>query len=99
MPRAAGAGFASRSSAIRGGDAPLRESQGDQPLGVGDCVDLDDAAVLDGRWPQLHIARAELLRRLHRDDDALTAYRRALELEPASPSRAFITRRMGDLDA
>ena len=51
------------------------------------------------RWPQLHIARAELLRRLHRDDDALTTYQRALELEPTGPSRAYITRRIGELDA
>jgi RNA polymerase sigma-70 factor (ECF subfamily) len=51
------------------------------------------------RWPQLHIARADLLRRLGRRDDAARAYRTALELEPAAPERAFIQRRLGQLGA
>jgi RNA polymerase sigma-70 factor (ECF subfamily) len=34
------------------------------------------------RWPQYHIARADLLRRLGREDEAAEAYRSALELEP-----------------
>jgi RNA polymerase sigma-70 factor (ECF subfamily) len=46
------------------------------------------------RWPQLHIARAELLRRLGRGGDAAGAYRAALELEPAPAARAFIARRL-----
>jgi RNA polymerase sigma-70 factor, ECF subfamily len=49
------------------------------------------------RWPQLHIAWAELLRRLHRHADARDAYRAALDLEPAAVERAFITRRMSQL--
>ncbi len=49
------------------------------------------------RWPQLHIARAELLRRLGRGDEAARAYRAALELEPAAASRAFISRRLSDI--
>ena len=49
------------------------------------------------RWAQLHIARAELLRRLGRDTEAADAYRAALELEPASASRSFIARRMREL--
>ena len=49
------------------------------------------------RWAQLHIARAELLRRLGRDDEAAGAYRAALELEPAPASRSFIARRMREL--
>ena len=32
------------------------------------------------RWVQLHVARAELLRRLGRDGDAADAYRAALDL-------------------
>jgi RNA polymerase sigma-70 factor (ECF subfamily) len=49
------------------------------------------------RWPQLHIARADLLRRLGRDGEAVQAYRTALELEPAPAERAFIHRRLGHL--
>jgi RNA polymerase sigma-70 factor (ECF subfamily) len=47
------------------------------------------------RWPQLHLARAELLRRLDRGADALDAYREALALEPTAAERAFIHRRIG----
>jgi RNA polymerase sigma-70 factor (ECF subfamily) len=49
------------------------------------------------RWPGLHVARAELLRRLGRPGDAATAYRTALELEPSGPEQAFICRRLGEL--
>jgi RNA polymerase sigma-70 factor, ECF subfamily len=49
------------------------------------------------RWPQLHIARADLLRRLGRRDDAVQAYRTALQLEPAAPERTFIQRRLDQL--
>jgi RNA polymerase sigma-70 factor, ECF subfamily len=49
------------------------------------------------RWPRLHVARAELLRRLARTDDAAAAYRRALELEPQGAERAHVARRLADL--
>ena len=49
------------------------------------------------RWPQLHIARAELLSRLGRVADAVSAYRTALELAPAAPERAFIASRIEEL--
>jgi RNA polymerase sigma-70 factor (ECF subfamily) len=49
------------------------------------------------RWPQLHLARAELLRRLGRTDDAAAAYRAALALEPTTPEQAFIGRRLREL--
>ncbi len=49
------------------------------------------------RWSQLHIARAELLRRLGRDDESADAYRAALDLEPAPAARSFITRRMREI--
>jgi RNA polymerase sigma-70 factor (ECF subfamily) len=49
------------------------------------------------RWPQLHIARAELLKRLGRHGEALDVYTSALELEPAPASRSFITRRIQEL--
>ena len=49
------------------------------------------------RWPSLHIARADLLARVGRDNDAVDAYRQALMLEPPSAERAFIARRIGEL--
>jgi RNA polymerase sigma-70 factor (ECF subfamily) len=49
------------------------------------------------RWPQLHLARADLLARLGRTADAVAAYRAALELEPTAPERAFIARRIREL--
>jgi RNA polymerase sigma-70 factor, ECF subfamily len=49
------------------------------------------------RWPQLHLARAELLRRLGRRADAGAAYGAALQLEPPAPERAFIARRLREL--
>jgi RNA polymerase sigma-70 factor (ECF subfamily) len=49
------------------------------------------------RWPQLQLARAELLRRLGRRADAGAAYEAALQLEPAAPERAFIARRLREL--
>jgi RNA polymerase sigma-70 factor, ECF subfamily len=49
------------------------------------------------RWPQLHLARAELLWRLGRPADAADAYRAALQLEPPAPERAFIVRRLREL--
>jgi RNA polymerase sigma-70 factor (ECF subfamily) len=49
------------------------------------------------RWSQLHIARAELLKRLGRHDEAIEVYRSAIELESAPASRSFITRRIREL--
>jgi RNA polymerase sigma-70 factor (ECF subfamily) len=51
------------------------------------------------RWPQLHIARAELLRRLARRTEAADAYRLALQLEPPAPERAFVHRRLAEVAA
>jgi RNA polymerase sigma-70 factor, ECF subfamily len=61
---------------------------------------LLDALVGDprlGRWPRLHVARAELLRRAGRDADALAAYRAALALGPPAAEVAFVTRRMAEI--
>ncbi|GII31248.1 RNA polymerase sigma factor [Planotetraspora mira] len=49
------------------------------------------------RWPQLHVARGELLHRLNRPDEALEAYRAALALEPPPAERAFLVRRIREL--
>ncbi|HEX6932919.1 MAG TPA: RNA polymerase subunit sigma-24, partial [Streptosporangiaceae bacterium] len=53
---------------------------------------------LDG-WPQLHIARAELLRRLGRGDEATAAYELALAAGLPSAERDFIAARMADTAA
>ena len=49
------------------------------------------------RWPQLHIARAELLRGLGRTGDAAAAYELALAASLPAAERDFIARRMADL--
>jgi RNA polymerase sigma-70 factor, ECF subfamily len=46
------------------------------------------------RWPQLHVARADLLARLGRVEKAVAAYRAALELEPPDAERRFIQGRV-----
>jgi RNA polymerase sigma-70 factor, ECF subfamily len=45
----------------------------------------------------LHAARADLLRRLDRRDEAAGAYRRALELGPNPVERAFLERRLAEV--
>jgi RNA polymerase sigma-70 factor, ECF subfamily len=45
----------------------------------------------------LHAARADLLRRLERRDEAAGAYRRALELAPNPVERAFLARRLAEV--
>jgi RNA polymerase sigma-70 factor (ECF subfamily) len=49
------------------------------------------------RWPQFHIARAELLRRVGRFAEATDAYRAALRLEPVVPEQDFIGQRIREL--
>lgn len=61
-------------------------------------------ALLAGLEPELdayHLfqsTRADLLRRLGRPDDALAAYRRALDLATSGPERRFLTRRIAELE-
>jgi RNA polymerase sigma-70 factor (ECF subfamily) len=64
-------------------------------------VILDALAALPqmGRWPQFHIARAELLRRVGRFAEATDAYRCALRLEPAAPEQDFIGQRIREMGA
>jgi RNA polymerase sigma-70 factor (ECF subfamily) len=46
----------------------------------------------------LHATRADLLRRLCRREEARSAYERALELVGSAPERAFLERRLRELD-
>ena len=48
-------------------------------------------------WPQLHIARAELLARVGRRAEASGAYRTALRLALPKPEQAYIERRLQEL--
>jgi RNA polymerase sigma-70 factor (ECF subfamily) len=49
-------------------------------------------------YPYLHSTRADLLRRLERRPAAADAYRRAISLTANAPERAFLTRRLGELE-
>jgi RNA polymerase sigma-70 factor (ECF subfamily) len=61
------------------------------------ALELLDRLDLDG-YHYLHSTRAELLRRLDRDDEARDAYARALELVHAEPERRFLERQLSGLD-
>jgi len=56
---------------------------------------LDRLALDDYRY--YHSTRADLLRRLGRDDEARVAYGRALELTPPGPEQRFLERRLAGL--
>jgi RNA polymerase sigma-70 factor (ECF subfamily) len=58
---------------------------------------LDAQGTRLARWPQFHIARAELLRQLERPGEARAAYRAALGLALAHPERAHLERRLAEL--
>jgi RNA polymerase sigma-70 factor (ECF subfamily) len=49
-------------------------------------------------WPELHVARAELLRRLDQTDLATRAYEDALAREPSAAVRSHIESRLHDLE-
>ncbi len=57
---------------------------------IGQIEGLDD-------YHLLHAARADLLRRLGRHDEAAGAYRRALSLAPNPVERAFLERRLSEV--
>jgi RNA polymerase sigma-70 factor, ECF subfamily len=63
----------------------------DAALALLDGLELDD-------YRYYHSTRADLLRRLGRDDQARAAYERALELTQPGPERRFLDRRLGELD-
>src|SRR4029079_5625159 len=49
-------------------------------------------------YPYLHAARADLLRRLRRADEALLAYERALSLTTNATERRFLERRLREVE-
>ena len=55
---------------------------------------LDPLAARLARWPQFHIARAELLHRAGRTAEAITAFQRALDLPLPRPEQAFLQQRV-----
>src|SRR5690606_1617412 len=57
------------------------------------ALDIVDGLPLDG-YHYLHATRAEMLRRLGRDDEARDAYRRALELVHDDAERRHLERRL-----
>jgi RNA polymerase sigma-70 factor (ECF subfamily) len=63
---------------------------------VESALALIDALALDG-YHYLHAARAELLGRLDRNDEARASYERALEMVHADAERKFLQRRLAEL--
>jgi RNA polymerase sigma-70 factor (ECF subfamily) len=68
---------------------------GDVERGLG----LVDAIEGLEEYRHYHAARADLLRRLDRADEARASYARALELTAGGPERRFLARRLDDLAA
>jgi RNA polymerase sigma-70 factor (ECF subfamily) len=69
----------------------VAELEGPQPaLALLDRLKLDD-------YRYYHSTRADLLRRLGRDDEARAAYTRALELTQPGPEQRFLESRLADL--
>jgi RNA polymerase sigma-70 factor (ECF subfamily) len=62
----------------------------ERALEIVERLDLDD-------YQYLHSTRAELLRRLGRDEDARAAFERALALARSEPERRFLERRIAEL--
>ena len=62
-------------------------------------IDRSEVAGALDRYRWLHSARAELLCRLGRVDDAAAAYARALELAENAAERTFLTRRLAEVRA
>jgi RNA polymerase sigma-70 factor, ECF subfamily len=76
-----------RAVAVALADGPERGLELLEPLGG----DLD-------RYHHFHAARADLLRRLGRRDQAAEAYRRALELTANAVERRFLRRRLAEVE-
>ena len=70
----------------------IAEAKGAEP-----GLDLIEAIEGLGGYQPLHVARADLLARLERREEAAVAYRAALALTENPVQRAFIERRLGEL--
>jgi RNA polymerase sigma-70 factor, ECF subfamily len=75
-----------------------------QAAAIAEAGDAEAALALVERleldaYYYLHSTRAELLRRLDRVDEALTAYERALELVHSEPERRFLEGRLAELQS
>ena len=70
---------------------------GDLDRGLALVDELAAGGALE-RYHLLEATRADLLRRLGRDAEALVAYERALALAPSEPERRYLTRRCNELD-
>jgi RNA polymerase sigma-70 factor (ECF subfamily) len=71
-------------------------------VAIAEAGDVDAALALVeqlelDQYHYLHATRAELLRRLGRDDEARVAYERALELVHADAERRFLEQRLAEL--
>jgi RNA polymerase sigma-70 factor (ECF subfamily) len=69
--------------------------------GPAEGLELVDALIAGGRldgYHLLHSAQADLLRRLGRTEEACEAYRRARALAPSEAERAFLERRLQELN-
>jgi RNA polymerase sigma-70 factor (ECF subfamily) len=60
------------------------------------ALEIVDSLHIEG-YPYLHSTRAELLRRLHRDEEARAAYERARELTASRREQRFLSQRIAEL--
>jgi RNA polymerase sigma-70 factor (ECF subfamily) len=60
---------------------------------------LESVATELQEYQPFHAAHADLLRRAGRGDDAITAYRRALDLSQSDPQRQFLQQRLSQLES
>ena len=60
-------------------------------------LELIDAIEGLDEYRQLHSSRAELLRRLGRDEEAASAYARAIELTSNQVERRYLERRLAEV--
>jgi RNA polymerase sigma-70 factor (ECF subfamily) len=70
-------------------------AEGGDPQAALDLVDGLDL----GDYRYLHSTRAELLRRLGREEEARAGYERALPLARTEPERRFLARRLAELES
>ncbi|MCZ6835023.1 MAG: RNA polymerase sigma factor [Planctomycetota bacterium] len=75
--------------------AALAMAQGPEP-GLEAIDSIEPRGALD-QYQYFHSARADLLRRLERYDEALHAYRRALELCTTKPEERFLRKRIEEV--